>query len=328
MSDDGLGGALTDAPTGVESNAAENFTEELQSDESLELGGLEGGAAEELTPAEVKKEIKRLKKLKVKFNGREYEEELPFEIDDTPEATEYMRKQIQLAKLSQSKSQEYSQLEGEVRSFVEELRKNPRKALSNPNIGVDLKQLASEILEQEIEDSQKSPEQLESEKLQRKYDELLAEREGEQEEYRTKEFERLQEQEFQRYDTLMGKALESSDLPKSPYIVKKMADYMILGIQNGMNVEPADVIPIVREEMHNDLKEMFAVMPAEVISQVIGKDAYDKVRKFNLSKARKGGKPAPATRKKITDTGKRTQKKTEVGTDGEKQKDFKDFFGV
>jgi len=289
---------------------------------------LSGSDDEPQTKEEIKAEIKKLRKLTIKYNGKDYEEELPFEIEDTPEAVDYMKKQLQLARLSQSKSQNYSQLEGEVRSFIEELRTNPRKALANPNIGIDLKQLAADVLQEEMENSAKSPEQLEKERLELRLRELEGERAQEKEEVRKREYERTLNQEYERYDIAMSQALEGSDLPKSPYIVKKMADYMMLGIKNGLKVEPKDVLPIVREEMHSDLKEMFAVMPAEVIEKMMGNETYDKVRKYRLTKARGGkgsSKSSAATNKSVKDVGsssKSTSKQIE------NSQSFKDFFGV
>ena len=147
-----------DSIESVETETLDSQLEELSGDSSLDDEELsvddEGG--EEASAEEIQEEIKRLKKLKIKYNGKEYEEELPFEIDDNPEVVEYMKKQLQMAKMSQSKAQELSNMQKEVEAFINELRKNPRKILSNPDIGVDVKELVNEILQEEIENSQKS----------------------------------------------------------------------------------------------------------------------------------------------------------------------------
>src|ERR1019366_8438204 len=201
---------------------------------------------------------------------KEFDEELPFEMDDTPENVEWLTKNLQMSKAASKRMSEYSQLEKEVSQFLADLRKDPRKVLSDPNINVDVKKLAASIIEEEIANAQKSPDQLEREKFQKELQQLKDEREQEKKTYSEKELERLQQTEYERYDMQMTQALEKSDLPKSPYVIKKMADYMLLGLQNKIDVSPADVIPLVREEMTNDLKEMFAVMPDEVIESIIG----------------------------------------------------------
>lgn len=317
------------ASNGGDSQYSPSFSNEAVESE-LESDGLEldsEDSGEEIIEEAPKKlteaEKKRIKKLKLKFNGQEFDEELPFEIDDNPEAVEYMTRKLQLAKLGQSSTQRYSQLEKEVLQFVDELKKNPRKALSDPRIGVDIKKLAAEVLEEEIENSQKSPEQLEKERLELRLKELEDERKKEKEDQRQKELERMMEQEYERYDTMISRALETTDLPKSPYVVKKMADYMILGIQNGIDVQPEMVMNLVREEVVNDIKEMFSAMPAEVINQILGKETYDKIRKYNLSKTK--GKKTPAVEKKALDVGKSSSKEPEVET---QKKTIKEIFGI
>lgn len=307
----------------AESQPVENQEVETSAEETQESSGQEAAPASEaeidadpsLSKAEKKEAKRNLKKLKLKVDGKEIEEEIDLDNE------EYLTKQIQLAKAAQKRMSEYAQLEKEVKTFVEELRKNPKKILADPNIGIDIKQLAAQIIEEEIENSKKSPEQIEKEALQRELEEMKSAREREKEELRQRELERLQEQEFQRYDMLMTQALEKhSDLPKSPYVVKKMADYMLLALEKGMDVSPEDVIPLVRDEIREDLKQMFAVLPEDVVEQIVGKEKINGIRKKNLAKAK-----AAALPKQPVDTGASSEKSE--AKPGEK-KSFKDFFGI
>lgn len=293
----------------AEANDAEDSSEEESGASEEELAAAEKVAA----PKEIKKQ---LRKLKLKVDGKEYDEEFD------PNDDVYMTKQLQLAKASQKRMQQYSDLERDVKSFIDELRKDPRKVLSDPTIGIDIKQLAAQVIQDEIENSQKSPEQIKQEKLENELRELKAEREKEKEDGKARDLERLQHQEYERYDMLMTQTLEKSDLPKSPYVVKKIADYMLLGLEQGHDVTPEDVLPLVRDEIQADLKEMFAVMPDEVIESIIGKEVFNRMRKKNIAKA-KGAPAAPVST--IKDTGKSS--KADEKKSGQKQS-FKSFFGV
>lgn len=275
-----------------------------------------------MSKAEKVEAKKMLKSLKIKFNGKEIEESLPFEIPDDEQSIEYMKKQLQMSKLAQSKSQELSQLQKDAVDFIEQLRKNPRKVLSDPNIGVDLKKIAIELIEEEVENAKKSPEQLEKEKLQKELEELKEARKKESEEQQKREFERIQQQEYERYDMLMSQALDKSDLPKSPYVIKKMADYMLLGLKNGIDVTPDDVLPMVRDEIREDLQQMFQVMPEDVIEQFIGKETFNKVRKKNLQKAKQAQQITKA--KQIQDVGVTKQQNSDKPAD---KQPMKKFFG-
>lgn len=318
--------AVAAPETSLSSESSESLSE------SQNLSNQQGSLAEQeaaidadssLSRAEKAEAKKTLKSLRIKVDGREFEEDLPFELPDDEEAVEWMKRNLQMSRMGQKRSQELSTLEKEVRQFVDELKKNPRKVLSDPTIGIDVKRLAAEIIEEEIENAQKSPEQLEKERLERELKDLKEQREREKEELNQREFERIQQESFERYDMLIGQALEKSDLPKSPYIVKKMADYMLLGLQNGIDLSPTDVVPIIREELQDELKDMFAVMPEEVVEAIIGQDVFTRIRKKNIAKAKQTKVP-PTAKNLAADTGKTS--KPEAEKPAQKQS-IKDFFG-
>lgn len=275
-----------------------------------------------LTPAQKVEAKKMIKSLKLKVDGQEYSENLPFEIEDTPANREYMSKQLQMSKVAQKRMGEKAQLEKEVTQFIELMKKDPRKALNN--FGVDVKKLAAEVVEEEIANSQKSPEQLQIEQYQRELEEIKERQKQEKEEYTKKEFERAQEQAYISYENQMSEALESSELPKSPYVVKKMADYMLLGIQNGIDVTAKDVLPLVQEEIINDIKAMAQAMPVEALEKLFGGDIMKKIRKSNVAKAKSGG-AAVGAKASIKDVGivKQEEPKTPV-----KKQTIKEFFKI
>lgn len=308
---------MPDAPAAPAANTADPV--ESQTPEVTPENPIEGQTPADVTADPVKPEVKkdapRVKKLKLKVDGKELEEEF------NPDDDDYLTKQLQLAKAAQKRMGEYATLEKQVRSFLEELKKNPKKVLSDPNIGIDVKQFAASIIEEEIANSNKSPEQLEKEKLEAKLRDLEDERKKEKEDFQVKEFERLQQQAYERYDVQMSTALEKSDLPKSPYIIKKMADYMLMGLNEGLDVTPDDVLPLVREEMQNDLKQMFAVMPDEVVEQLVGKDVLTRIRKKNVAKAKSPPTPVKSSVKDVGGSDKSSKS-------ADKKQTFRDFFGV
>lgn len=306
----------TNSPAPVSSSVPESVTPET-SLENTEIEALEGEeSSEESTPLTVS-EKKKLKKLKLKVDGEEFDEELPFEIDE--DQAEYFKKHLQLSKMSQKRAAKASQIEKETYEFLELLRTDPKRILSDPAIGIDIKKFAAEIIESEIEQSRKSPEQIEKEKMEAELKALKDEREKEKEGNRKRDFERLQKQEFERYDMLMTRALESNpDLPKSPYVIKKIAENLMIALENGMDVGPADVIPLVREEIREDLKQMFAAMPDDVIEQLVGKDKIGSIRKKYVNKAK-----AAVAAKKQDGQGSNVETKQKGET---KKQTFSEFF--
>lgn len=308
----------------MENNAVQSAAPESSSEsfESPSVEGQEGLQSVETTPAEAKavaKEAARLRSLRLKVDGREIDEDLPFEIPDDPEAVEYMKRHLQMSRMGTKRAQEYAQLEKEIRQLITEGTKNPRKLLKE--LSIDERELARQIIEQEIENAQKSPEQLEKERIEEELRSLKEEREKEKQQFEQKEFERLQEQAYEKYDQQMTAALESSNLPKEPYVVKKIADYMLVALQEGYDVSAEDVIPLVKQELEKDIQTLINAMPDEALEQFLGKQRLANFRKKNLAKAKEA--VAVSSAKAVKDTGGKTTVK-----EPEKKLSYKDFFGV
>ena len=281
---------------------------------------------ENLTP----QEKKRINSLKYKFNGKEYDEKLPFEIDDDPAQIAYLQKQIQMAKLAQSKSQEYSNLEKdanmlkqEINEFFQELKTNPKKALQNPLVGVDIKMLAAEILEEALAEEEKSPEQREKEKLQARLAELEAERKKEKEEAESAKYQATLERAYERYDNALESTLtKNPDLPQTPYIVEKMTKYMAFMVEEGYEPDMEIIAEQVRTEMNGDIKHLLSILPVDKVEQILGTEVLGKLRKSRLAKA----KVVPPTLKSQV---KDVAAQKVVKEDKPKQKEtMRNFFGV
>lgn len=310
----------------VESNQEESSEASENTDESQELSGTETAQAAKAAATlknpkastQAKQEAKKqLKKILLKVDGEEYEEEYD------PNDENFMREQMQLAKVSRKRMQEKALIEKDVLQFLEDMKKNPRKALSDPAIGLDLKKFAEEIIREEIENSKKSPEKLKAEKLEEELRELKEERDRERSAREENEKTRLTEQEFERLDMQMSQALEKHKFPKNPAIIKRMADYLMVGLEAKKDISVEDIIPLIKEDLKNDYRDILNSFPSdEDLEEYIGKEFVDRIRRKNIAKAKKGASnPAVKTSSKTLSTGKPSEPKKE-----EPKQNFKDFF--
>jgi hypothetical protein len=251
---------------------------------------------------------KTFKKLQLKVDGQELEEELPFEVEDSPQVREYLQKQLQFAKVSQKRMAQAATMEKEIGAFLQALTENPEAVLSDPRINVDLEALAKKIIEKKVEQAAKTPEQLAQEAIQEKLKHLEEDNRKKDELIKSKEMERLQEKFFVEYNNSIDTALKAANLPVNNYMKGKMADYMHTGLTNGIDVKPSDVIKLVEEDVRTELKQMFEIMPSEVIESFLGKDTIDKFKKKSQPKQT----TTPATITKTNDVGgKAPEKKKE-----------------
>jgi hypothetical protein len=272
----------------------------------------------QVAEAAQKAEARRIRELKLKVHGEEITEELPFEIEENPEAVEYLTKQLQLSKAAQRAMQENSTFQKQVSEFFKDLKSNTKAKLIE--LGIDPKEFAAQVIEEEIKKAQMTPEQIRQQELEEELNKLKEEAKRKEEEFNQKELERLREIEFEKIDTQMSIALDKSDLPKKPYVVRKMAEYMLIGANNGINLTAEDVLPLVREELLGDLQEIINSLPEDKAEEFIGKEVLTRFRKKNLAKA----KQTPASVKSaIKDVGtkKSEDKKQEVPVN------YKQFFG-
>ena len=291
---------------------------------------IEGSDEGEEIETPVIPERKRVSAIKVKFNGKESEEKLPFEIDE--EHADWMREQIQKAKLSASKGQEYANLEKEnkalmadVQAFFQELKTNPKKALSNPMFGVDIKNLAAQVLEDELAEQEKSPEQREKEKLQARLQELEDERKKEKEEAESAKYQATLERAYEKYDNMLESTLKNNtDLPQTPYIVEKMTKYMSFMVEDGTEPDMEIIANQVRTEMESDIKHLLTILPVDKVEAILGAEVLSKLRKNRLAKAPSKVVP-PTIKSQVKDVATKTKK--EEAKPAEKQT-MRSFFGV
>jgi hypothetical protein len=238
-------------------------------------------------PLKVEAPVSTKRKLKLKVDGQEED----FEFD--PDNTEEMTRHFQMSKMSQKRAQEAAGLRQQIEKIGDYLAqaKGDKKKLRSliKELGGDEKELAAAIIEEEIANSQKSPDQLQREKLEAELKELKDHNEREKNARTAAELERLTAQEVERYDVLVSQALETSGLPKKPFVVKKMTDYMLLALEAGIDLHPNEIINIVRGEVESDIQDLFSVAPEELIEKLVGKEILGKLRKKNVAKARAPG---------------------------------------
>lgn len=267
------------------------------------------------TPAEKVAAKKQLNKLMLKIDGEQYEENLPFSIDE--DQAEYMTKNLQLSKKAQKSMQSESQLRSQVDQFVKSLKGDTKNTLKQ--MGIDPKEFAAAIIEEEMQQMAMTPEQRERSELQAKLKQLEDERKNEKEDFDKREYERLTQQEYERIDTQMTSVIDTAGLPKSPYVVKKIAQYMSDGLKFGVNLNPSDVIDLVKEEVHSDIKELIAAL-GDGAEEFLGKEIFEKARKKNLAKA----KATPASVKAaIKDVGAK-----KGPTESPQKQSMKEFFKI
>ena len=290
--------------------APESVVPETASNET-DLTSSEVEPSVEAAPAEVKQALARIKKIKLKVDGEEFDEELPFEVDDNPEIIKYLQQQLQLGKMGQKRAKEKATLESQVDQLIQKLKTNPREILEDPGLGLNFEKVVEDYINEKIENSKKSPEQIEKEKL---LAELAEERKLRAEEKKKLEDEKreaLQQKAYEQYENDMNEAfIANPGLPKSPFTVNKIAEYMMAALEEGLDVTIKDIVPYVAQSYREEMKQLAGSLSEDDIEAFLGADKIASVHKKKLAASRKASTSTPPPVIKTEDTGRSPFKKT------------------
>lgn len=252
-----------------------------------EVAALEAAEAEAAKEAAAKKSNK--KKFKVKVDSKEEEIELDFDNE------EEIQKHLQLSKAAQKRMQQFAEYEKGVKGLLETLRTDPLKVLSDKRLGIpeDVRQkLAESIMNQEIEEMQKTPEQKAQEKIQKEYEELKKQHE---EMLKAKEEEKdalTREKLTREYDLDISSAIEKAGMPKNARTVRYFAEAMAFCVENNINMTAQDLIPYVKKNALSEFRELVTALPDEDFEDWLGKDQISRIRKRTLDRIKKSA-PGP-----------------------------------
>jgi len=286
--------------------------EEASDEELAEV--LADGESSEEEVAEAQEELVR--RLSLKINGKETEFDLSSDDD-----LEKLREFAQKGEGADQKFQEAAQLRKQMESFVQLMQEDPIKALQE--LGHDPDMIAEAHMQKRIEEMKKSPEQLELEKLRAEIEQERKKAEKLENEKFEAEQARIQEEYSRQLDVDITNALESSELPKSAYVVKRLAENLIIGLEKNPDITVADVLPVVEKQIKGEIQQMFGAMPEDVIERILGDETSNRLRKRRLKRMKK----TPQTASQVKPTGQSEIKKAQAeAAKSEKPKNAKDFF--
>ncbi len=297
-------------------SAVEDVIGDIEPTSEEDQLSLEQEAQEPSDSLEDQEQKQLVKKLKLKIDGQEVEEEIDFNDE------EKLKAHLQKAKAFDKRAGEFSQLKNQVGEFVGQLKENPFMVLEQ--MGMDPEQLVKDYAQKIIERDAMSPEEQEKVQMQDELKRLKDERENLTKQAQEAELQKQRNEIAQTIEKDINEALTSAEtvLPKNnPLVLKRVAETMLLAMQNGYpDVQAKDVIPLVEDQFKKDLASMFDVLPEDTLENVVGKHNFDRVRKKRLSSYKK---KAPK-KAEITDTGKSS--KAEKSTKSSKSTSYSSFF--
>lgn len=296
----------------------------------IEATGAENTEETDLSPEDAELEAKEAAKEEVKSNKKKYQLKVnnkmkDFEIDLSND--EEVKKYLQRAEASDEKFQEAATLRKQVEHLVRELKSNPLAILQHPELGIDVKALAQQVLAQEFEEMALTPEQKKIKELEASLKQKEDKEKQHEEEKNQAERAKYEAEAMQDLDDQVTAALGGSNLPKSPYVVRRIADSMLAAMDMGFtDVTPEQVLPFVEEQILGEINRLFESAPDDmfdkVMENVVGKKHLDKYRKAKVAKTKAA--PKTTTAAQVKDSGASAKSKEKPKEEPAKR--FKDIF--
>lgn len=302
--------------TASEEEVSEEETEEVSDGEEVD-NEEESEEEPEDTQEELEAAKEEIRKLKLKIHGEEQEYDLSNE-----EHLKKIQEMAQKGEGADQKFQEAAKMQKQMQQFDQLLRSKDGLLKIMNAYGHDFDKLTQDYVEEKLAEYEMSPE----EKARRELEEKAAKYEKQLEELQQRQRQAQIEAQKANYANKINQqtieALENSKLPRSGFVLKRIADRLESEIRKGnTNVEVKDIFPSLEKQINGEINNFVKGMSPEQIEAYFGKEIFDQVRKQRLKKARK----TPKTAGQVKSTGQSEMKKSQ----GEKKSqpfDAKDFF--
>lgn len=257
----------SDDNEGVQAETEEELVEEIEA-------AIEDGASKEQVES-------MIKEFELKVNGKTFTKKIDLSDEEA------LKRELQKAYAGQQAMQQKAELEKSLQERVALWKSNPKLAFED--LGMDVEDFLNSYMEQKIEESKKTPEQVEREKIQMELEEARRKEKELREQIEKAEYQRMREEAAKELNEQITEALDAHpDLPKSPRVVQKIADVMKWANDHGIeDVRAIDAIPTVKAELQKEMNSMFSELPLEFIESYIGKKTFDRFREEKLKKLQK-----------------------------------------
>lgn len=222
----------------------------------------------------------------------------PFKV--VVEGKEYHLSQEEVTRLASKgigadkKFGEAARIRQQVENFLTTLKEKPMDILMNPKIGLDFKKLAQDFLLKEIEREAMTPEQRELADARKKLQDAEDEKTQNKKQEESATLERLTKEAQVNYEKDIIATLEAEKLPKTRWIVGRIAYYLSEGLKRGVDLGAKDVVPFVRKDVNANIIEMFNVIDGETLAEMLGDGNVKKLNQTLLNKMKNPGGAKPA----------------------------------
>lgn len=209
---------------------------------------------------------------------------------DDPHDLEFLKKIAQKGESADQKFNDAYHMRQQAEEFIKLLKTDPIAVLSHPSVGLDVRKFAEEFLYQRLQEDKLTPEQKEALGLKKELEEYKKRERESAEAKKAAEFEAAKAEYKGKLTEEIIKVLETSQLPKSPRTVARMAHYILEAKRRGWtDVHPNDVVDMVWEDYIQEHNELMGALPGERLAKFMSEDLRKKLRELDAQLIKQPG---------------------------------------
>jgi len=211
--------------------------------------------------------------------------------------------------------------EKRVEEFLNILKTDPKKILMNKNLGLDVRQLAEEILVEHLQEEMLDPKDREINKYKKQLADMEEGEKNKRQKFESEQAQELREKYSENYSNEIVDALKIGNLPKTQHTVRRMAYYMQQAVKQGYDVKAKDVVDLVRNDYISEQKFLFSEMNEDVLADILGEENVKKIRRYEAKRLKNSNFPStPKNQPQVEVYKKASNAKGKLTVDQWKQK--------
>lgn len=226
---------------------------------------------------EAPKEVQSFKKkLKLKVDGEEIEDEIDFNDE------EGLKRKLQLSYAAKKRMEEAKAAKSKAFEIIKAFEEDPANVFKK--LGPKGREAAERFLLEQIQEEMLDPKDKELRDLKKFKEEIEKERETQKEAAKRKELEAQEARYADEFQKTIISALDKSGLPKSPESIKRMAQIMSKNLELGLELTPDELALEVKNDMQGMLKSFIKDATGDQLVAMFGEDIANRIRKFDIQK--------------------------------------------
>lgn len=284
-------GDLSESGESTEVDSVETSDEGSQLEVGSEIEDIQEAVVEAVENGASEKEIKNMiREYKLKVNGKEVSAKLDLSDEEA------VKRELQKAYAFNDVSQEYSSVKKALQERIELWKQNPEQALMD--IGVDPKEWAEKVIQEEVENLKKDPKELELEKAQKRIQEYEAREAKIKEQLQAQKQAQMDQEALSTLKQEVQEAISKHEFIKpNEYTERRVVDMMAYYSEKFPDVTAEQVLPAVEQEIKKEFNTLLNSLPEDYLEKFFEKDNIEKLSK---RLTRPVAKPAPRKTAPVT----------------------------